>query len=446
MTAATLLVALVAQGRNAPPPAVPSQGRQCVMQIDSVGGSYREVAMGPNSKNAFAGGGVLAHCQGTGSSVAADSFAHYGAQNRMDLVGNVHIRDTVMALDAANASYFLNDERLEAHKNVVATNRETGSVLRGPNLTYLRVVPGVRDTTEMLASGRPTIDYRSARDSTQEPYVIVGDRVHFKGDDRFWGGGRVTIDRSDFAARGDSVMLDERSGQGLLIGTANANPRIEGKGGDAYSLSGKRIDLVLDGREIRAAKARGAGDATGSDWHLTGDTIFLVVNQRKVQHVDAWGRGTRPNAVSAKTTVRADSLALDTPDQVLQQLRAYGKAHATSARDSTADSSVRDDWMTGDTLFAHFAAVDSAGKKRAELRRLVATGSARSLMHLKKQGEQPCWSRNYSRGRQIEVRVQGEAVEEVVVSGRADGVQLECLASRPIAPDSAARDSTRRIP
>jgi hypothetical protein len=443
MTAALLLVALVAQGRNQAPPQA-AQGRQCIMEIDSVGGSYREVAAG-SSKNSFAGGGVAAHCRGTNTSISADSFAHFGVVNRMDLVGNVKIRDTALTLDAVNASYFLRDERLEAHKNVVATNRQTGSVLRGPNLTYLRVVPGLRDTTEMLASGRPTIDYRSATDSSGEPYVIVGDRVHFKGNDRFWGGGQVTIDRSDFTARGDSVMLDERSGQGLLLGTTQTRPRIEGKGGDAYVLVGKRIDLGLNGRDVRSAKARGNGEATGTDWHLTGDTIFLAVHDRKVQHVDAWGSGSRPAAVSAKTNIRADSIALDTPNQVLEELRAFGKAHAISARDSTADSTVGDDWMTGDTLVAHFTAADSAGKPRAALRRLVATGTARSLMHLKKEGEHPCWSRNYSRGRQIDVQVHGDSVESVVVSGNADGVQLECLAARP-APDSTAGDSTRRVP
>src|SRR5713226_8440442 len=95
----------------------------------------------------------------------------------------VHIRDTVMTLDATTASYFLGQERLEAHKNVVAVNRATGSVLRGPNLMYYRAVKGVRDTVEMYASGRPTIDYHTAGDSA-EPYIIVADRVRFEGNDR----------------------------------------------------------------------------------------------------------------------------------------------------------------------------------------------------------------------------------------------------------------------
>src|SRR5256714_13698591 len=120
----------------------------------------------------------------------------------------VHIRDTAITLDAVTAAYFLRQERLEAHKNVVAVNRNSGSVLRGPNLTYYRALRGVRDTLEMYASGRPTIDYRATADSGGgEPYIIVADRVRFKGNDRMWGAGEGPINRSDFAARGDSMQL-----------------------------------------------------------------------------------------------------------------------------------------------------------------------------------------------------------------------------------------------
>src|SRR5207249_9983736 len=106
-----------------------------------------------------------------------------------------------------------------AHKNVVAVNRNSGSVLRGPNLTYYRAVKGVRDTLEMYASSRPTIEYRASTDSgAGEPYVIVADRVRFKGNDRMWGGGQVTIDRSDFE-----------------IGRASCRERGEVSGGGGWS-------------------------------------------------------------------------------------------------------------------------------------------------------------------------------------------------------------------
>src|SRR5881398_4113262 len=300
-----------------------TRGRPCVVQIDSIGHNYQEATVRPGEKNYFAGGGVLARCQGTGSVLSADSVALFAGVGRFDMVGQrnpVHIRDTAITLDATTAAYFLRQERLEAHKNVVAVNRNSGSVLRGPNLTYYRALKGVRDTLEMYATGRPTIDYRGSADSA-EPYVIVADRVRFKGNDRMWGGGAVTIDRSDFAARGDSMQLDQVVGFGLLVG----KPRVEGKGTESYTLTGTRIELGLRGHDIRLVKALGDGVATGADWRLTADTIHLHVDRKKLQRAFAWGPkdSLRARAVSSNTTMRGDSLALDVPDQVLTEVRAF---------------------------------------------------------------------------------------------------------------------------
>src|SRR5438309_11609894 len=245
MMAAVLLTTLVQQPAS---PADSAAGRPCKVIIDSVGRQAQQVEVRPGETNVFAGGGVLAHCEGSGSTLASDSVAWFAGVSRFDMLGQrnpVHIRDTVMILDATTAAYFLRQERLDAHVNVVAVNRTTGSVLRGPNLTYYRAARGMRDTLELYASGRPTIDYRSNPDSG-EPYVIVADRVRFKGNDRMWGGGRVTIDRSDVAAQGDSMQLDETAGQALLIGKA----RMAGKGARPYTLVGTRIEMELAGRDV----------------------------------------------------------------------------------------------------------------------------------------------------------------------------------------------------
>src|SRR5881396_3552941 len=291
MMATALLVFLAQQSA---PPSDTTAGRPCKVLIDSVGGQGRQVAVRPGETNVFAGGGVLAHCGGTSSTLAADSVAWFAGVRRFDMIGQkrpVHIRDTAITLDAVTAAYFLGQERLEAHKNVVAVNRKTGSVLRGPNLTYYRAVKGVRDTLEMYASSRPTIEYHTSADTGEgEPYVIVADRVRFKGNDRMWGGGQVTIDRSDIAAQGDSMQLDETGGQALLIG----RPRVAGKGARPYTLVGTRIEMELALREVRKVKALGHGAATGADWRLTADTIHLAIEQRKLQQVFAWGDSTRP--------------------------------------------------------------------------------------------------------------------------------------------------------
>jgi len=320
----------------------------------------------------------------------------------------------------------------------VAVNRKTGSVLRGPNLTYYRAARGVRDTLELYASSRPTIEYRSNPDSG-EPYVIVADRVRFKGNDRMWGGGRVTIDRSDIAAQGDSMQLDETAGQALLIG----RPRVAGKGARPYTLVGTRIEMELALREVRKVKALGHGAATGADWRLTADTIHLAIEQRKLQQVFAWGDSTRPHAVSTLYTILADSLALDLPNEVLTEARAYRKALATSKKDSTAKADVN--WIAGDTIVARWAQVtDSAGPAKTKLRHLQAHGSARSFSHLYNERDSTRGpSMDYSRGQVINIALRGDQIERIVVSGRADGLHLEPAPPPPAKDTTAKRPSAR---
>jgi len=356
----------------------------------------------------------------------------------------VHIRDTAMTLDATTAAYFMGQERLDAHKNVIAVNRKTGSVLRGPNLTYYRAVRGVRDTLEMYASGRPTIDYRATADSGGgEPYIIVADRVRFKGNDRMWGGGQVTIDRSDFAARGDSMQLDQTSGFAVLVG----KPRVQGKGPRPYALTGTRIELGLQGQEIRLVKALGDGVATGADWRLTADTIHLHLDRKKLQQAFAWGPkdSVHARAVSTRNTIVSDSLALDLPDEVLTEARAFGHAHSTSTkespkRDSTATGDA--DWFAGDSLTARWTQVpDSAGTPRTKLNRVIARGSARSFTHLASQHDSAGPSLNYSRGKVIDCILKGDKVDRCTVTGQANGVQLE---PKPPAPDTTKKADTTK--
>ena len=450
MMATVLLVAL-AQQRGSP--ADTTAGRPCKMIIDSVGRQAQQVEVRRGETNVFAGGGVLAHCEGTSSTLASDSVAWFAGVKRFDMIGQkspVHIRDTAMTLDAVNAAYFLGQERLEAHKNVVTVNRKTGSVLRGPNLTYYRAVKGVRDTLDMYASGRPTIEYHATADSGgAEPYIIVADRVRFKGNDRMWGGGKVTIDRSDFAARGDSMQLDQTTGFAVLVG----KPRVEGKGARPYALTGTRIELGLQGQEIRLVKALGDGVGTGADWRLSADTIHLHLDRKKLQQAFAWGPkdSVRARAVSTLNTIQADSLALDLPDEVLTEARAFGHAYSTSKKDSARkESSKRDssatsevDWIAGDSLTARWTQVaDSTATPRSKLYRLISRGSpARSFTHLASERDSTGPSVNYSRGKVIDVVLKGDKVDRVTVTGRADGVQLE---PRPPAPDTTKKADTTK--
>ena len=445
--AAGLLLAAGAAAQVAPPkpaPAPAGQSPRCTFQIDNVDrqGSVKET---PSGTNYFAGGNVRLSCRGQKITMSSDSVAAYGG-NVVKFIGKVKYQDSTVTMDADLGTYYKIGERWEARGNVTTRNLKTGSTLDGPSLDYYRELKGVRDTLEMYAVGRPKISYfeaDSAGARKPEPYLIVADRVRFKGDDKIWAGGKVTIDRSDFAARADSMRLDTGKGSdGTLLG---GDPVLRGLGTDSFRLAGKRIDLGLDNRELSRLVARGQGHALNRDWDLTADTIALDLKERKLEQTRSWGKETRPYAVSPTYAMRADSLALDSPGQLLREVRGYGKAWLGGDVDSATKER---DWLKGDTVIASFTASDSAGKKRAVLSRIDARVGAQSyhLDHNAKAPKRP--SINYARGDAITVTMKNTAaggVDRVDVRGKVDGIQIEAGAdSIPAVPDSLKNRKLRR--
>jgi hypothetical protein len=253
----------------------------------------------------------------------------------------------------------------------------------------------------------------------------------------------VTIDRSDFAAKGDSLRLDTGKGSdGTLIG---GNPIMRGLGRDSFNLSGRRLDLKLDQRELTYVTAKGNGHAVSKEWDLVADTIGLDLNNRKLEQTLAWGDSIRPHATSPAYAMRADSLALDTPAQQLKEVRGFGSAWLGGTIDS---ASKQRDWMRGDTVVANFVQRDSAGTTRAALSRIVARKEAQSY-HVDPNAKYPDRpSINYARGNVIVMTMSQNTqrgVERVDVRGQVDGIQLEA-AEPPARPDTSAAqpDSLQR--
>jgi hypothetical protein len=426
------------------PASAAAQSDKCVFQITNVDrqGSVIET---PQGTNYFAGGNVRLGCKGQSVTMQADSVAAYGG-NVVHFIGNVKYRDSTLTMDADNGTYYKNGEKWEARGRVVTNNLRTGSKLTGPALDYYRVVKGVRDTIEMYSTGRPRIEYASDEPGAKpaEPYIIVADRVRLKGSDRLWAGGKVTIDRSDFAARGDSLRLDSGKGSdGTLVG---GSPVMRGLGRDSFNLTGRRLDLKLNRRELTNVVAKGNGHAVSKEWDLVADTIGLDVRNRKLEQTLAWGDSIRPYATSPSYAMRADSLALDTPGQQLKEVRGFGTAWLGGTID--AKTSQRD-WMRGDTVVAQFVQRDSAGTRSSALSRIIARKGAQSY-HLdadQKHPERPAI--NYARGDVIVMTMkQGvkTGVDRVDIRGQVDGIQLEASDATPAADSARARaDSMPRV-
>jgi hypothetical protein len=360
--------------------------------------------------------------------------------------GLIGVRNRMMT--ATNGTYFKNGERWEARGNVVTRNLETGSTLTGPSLDYFRVLKGVRDTLEMYAVGRPRINYvpQDSAGRPEEPYIINADRVRLKGNEQVWAGGRVTIDRSDFAATADSMRLDTGpAGDGSLVG----NPVMRGLGADTFNLTGRHIDLDLQEKDLTYVLSRGNAHAVTADLDLVADTIGLDIDQQKLVQTIAWGDSIRPHAVATDFAMRSDSLAFDTPGQKLTESRAYGHAWVGGAVDSA--SSERDcskdyricDWLVGDTVVANFAERDSSGTTRTVLTKVDANREARA--HYRTDAnENGIRGVTYSRADRIIIMMktgEKQGVDRVELQGRVDGVQLD-----PQKPAVAPADTTRRQP
>lgn len=394
----------------------------CQPELDSVLGRGVRRELGRGRFHFFAGGGVYFHCIGQTTRFRADSVASYSELNRFDLFGGVHFEDSVSVLDADRAQYFTGDERLETYGNVRLANRETGSRLSGPHLTYYRASPGVRDTTELYADRSPVVEYRDAPD-TAAAWVIHSARVRMRGDVTTWAAGGVTVERENFKAASDSAELQFDRDEGLLVGHARA----EGRDSLSYVVEGSQLAFRLANDALVWVQAQGNGRASSEDWRILGDTIEFDVDRDLIQGGGVWGDSTRSQAISVTYTITADSLALDAPDQVLTEVRGFGNGYATSVTES--DSTAPDpDWIAADTIVARFDSIPGGGR---ELVLLEATGKARAYYHVPDQTDptRPP-AINYSRGARITARFRDEELQEVVIEEAGDGVYLEPTVGR----------------
>ncbi|HEV8150590.1 MAG TPA: hypothetical protein VGP61_10440 [Gemmatimonadales bacterium] len=405
-------------------PSLAAQNRRCVLVVDNVERQGVQVTITPTQQNYFAGGNVRLHCRGQEVRIWSDSIASYQGAI-VQFIGNFRYEDDAAKVSSDFGTYYRDDERWEAQGNVNYLGRRDGSELKGPHVNYYRRARGVREQEEAFAEQRPTLRL-AGRDSAGrpgEPYVLVADRIRTRGQNLMWGGGSVSIDRSDLKGRGDSIQLDNgTAGAGALLGHAAIRRAAE----DSFALAGKRIDLALVKKELNTVTGRDSATLQSRDLDLSADAIRLRLENRKVVQTFAWGKSRRPQALAEQYQVRGDSLAVDTPDETLKELRAFGRAWVGFRPDSAKGEQ---DWLSGEKIVAEFTEQSSVGPKKAMLRRLEARDSARSFYRIANSsaaGARP--SVNYSRADRILLTMQpGDSlkVQRVDMTGHVDGVQLE---------------------
>ena len=394
---------------------------QIRFSTQGIGGFVRSAAGELN----WASGGVELSCVGQPVFISTDSAVRYPSGD-VDLVGRVRYRDTTVTIAANRATFRRGTESWEARGNVAVRNLETGSTVTGPSIDYYRAVAGVRDSSDVVATGRPHVEYfdaDSAGEGTREPYQIDADRLRARGKSLIWAGGRVTVDRSDLSAQADSMRLDtgERD-DGTLLG---GDPVFRGLGPDSFEVRGRRIDFRLHQREVTWVLASDSAHAEQRRWALDGDTIAVSVENRAVQRLDAWGTARRAVGVSDDYDIRGDSVVVETPGEVLLGLQAHGDAWLGGEVDSALQER---DWLSGDIVRAEFVADSTSDSTGSRLVELTAAGDARSFQVTEPESVGAQSSLAYVRGTSITVRMTTEGPEEVdrvEVTGQVDGVQLD---------------------
>ena len=299
---------------------------------------------------------------------------------------------------------------------------------------------------------------------------------------------------------GESVAdLAQDSGSVADAGEGEPDPATESA--DAAAPPEKTPDVVRDAPAEALREATPGGEAAGEE--MAGDVGAEQTAPGEAADSTVMQLPARPRAVAEAFELEGDSIEVQAPGEVLEQVIAVGNARGVSlGRDSLnterTPEIARSDWVSGDTIIAFFQPV-AAGEASAEaeaepvadtaggyqLDRLVARGQAASLYRMSPseeadsgEGEEDTeaggteqvskeevpeeqvseeevevpeeeppenhLALHYVRGDLITIFMAGGEVTSIIVEGDARGVQLEPIAPPPPDSTSTLPPSTRR--
>jgi hypothetical protein len=445
---AILALAIVALPADAQRPAQ----RRCVLELLSAereGSGDRSIE---GNESYFAAGNVRLKCRNQPIFLNGDSLESFGGQV-IRVITRAQYRDEDITLDADTLLYVKASEMLQARGNVTIVNRVNGSTLVGPYLDYFRAVRGVRDSAETTALQRPTVTYQVARaqgDTVDpSPYVITADGLRGNGSSRLTGWGGVEVDRDSLRGRGDSLLY--LSGEDDVVTLVGQPATLLRAGADSFRVRGRQVVLALDGEALRQVRALGDGHVLGATGEIVADSSALDFADGALVATRAWDRADGALVKAQGYDIRGDSVAIDTPEERLRELRVFGNGELLERPDSIAaprDAPAADSTavaeadsaeafrnrMTGNRITVRFADHDSAGTVLTQVVDIVAIGTASSLFarDVERNGLVTP-SINYTRADTIIVVMEvgdSSGVSEVRAYGSVDGVQLETASLR----------------
>jgi lipopolysaccharide export system protein LptA len=441
-----------------------------------------------------ASGPLLVQCS-AGEELRADSAVLYEAINEVHLFRRVDYQDPTRSLTSDYATYNGTTGRLWATGSVVFTDKTRGSTLRGPNLEYFRAAQG-RTDAQAIATERPHLTVAPRGGRQREPMEVDADRITTVGEDHVNAEGNVVIDGKEMDAWGDAAYYDAVAERMELRRNARAR-------GERYEITGDFIEADLAEGALERVLSRGNARLIEERMRVTGPQLQLFFARDSLQRLVS-GHATsgensagRSVALARGFRMEADSLEALTPGQRIRQVIAIGTAEGQSwdtlrvASPSLTDPAAPDtvegvalgerDLIFADTIIGYFAGdsarsdsaaatasttadadsaltetaqADSArpatpipppaatvrSDSTAELERVLALGSARSLYRMRPSREEAQDTTrkpgiNYVIADTIDLAfLQGE-VDVATVRGLKRGVYLDPMQQR--------RDTTR---
>ena len=416
-------------------------GRQdpegCRLEIVQTPGRHTIKTPLPDGGNRIdMGGGVEATC-GT-KWLRADSASYYPDRGLLYLLGDVKYTDEGRQLDAERATYYEREGWVRSEGNVRLTDAEGRSTLTGPLLDYFPAGEG-RPMDRIFAPSRPHLTFYA---DTAAPFDMDADRMHIYGDSLIAAAGSVVTLRGELTTSSDSLDLDMGRDELWLLG----KPVLTA--GDMV-LKGDSILVLMEQRRVRELRAWPNGSARGPGIELAAPALRLFVEGDEIGRavasagdpertgaVDSAGRDPWAESGSRDYSLTADSIVILRPGGRLEQVIAVDRARATTLEPvAPGDSLLGNDWLEGDTITGYFTPPDSltAGGQEAVLNRLVAAGDARALYRLREQAQGQATNHppvNYVIGRVITLWLEEGEVKEAQVIGPATGIYLEPLPPR----------------
>src|SRR5215208_5725386 len=250
--------------------------RRCDLSFPNTPRTTTNLVKLPNGRyNNYWGQGIVAHCQGQGNTLTADSAEYYENEGRLYLVGNVHYTEPRATVTSRTMTYYQNDDRLHAEGDVFAV-LSNGSTLRGPSADYYRSTPQ-RPLTRLFAPGRPTVTLiqrdTTGRGKPPDTAHVVANQITMVGDSLVYASGRVQITRPDLLATGDSAFMDSGHDFARLM----REPSVQGKGAQTFTLTGGLIDVYSRNRQLERVVATPKGHALSQDLELVADSVDLRI-------------------------------------------------------------------------------------------------------------------------------------------------------------------------